>query len=108
EDPTFGNTVWATRAALEAETSGYFLIPPGPLPKGWRTVEAKEGETVWGKGTCLLNAPGNTGPGDPTGGGCHGGGGGGGGPFPSPFPSPSPSPKRMASSQVHLMLVNLN
>jgi hypothetical protein len=27
EDPTFGNTVWATRQALEAETSGYFLIP---------------------------------------------------------------------------------
>ncbi len=50
QDPTFGNDVWATRAALEAETSGYFLVPPGTLPTGWRTVEAKEGETIWGKG----------------------------------------------------------
>src|SRR5262249_51211367 len=45
EDPTFGNTVWATRQALDQETSGYFLIPSGPLPKGWRTVEVKEGGT---------------------------------------------------------------
>jgi len=50
EDPTFGNTVWATRQALEAETSGYFLLPPGNLPRGWRTVDAKEGASVWGKG----------------------------------------------------------
>ena len=26
-DPTFGNDAWVTRDALEAETSGYFLIP---------------------------------------------------------------------------------
>lgn len=50
EDPTFGNTVWPTRQALEAETSGYFLIPPGELPTGWRAVEAPEGERIWGKG----------------------------------------------------------
>ena len=50
EDPTFGNTVWATRQALEAETSGYFLIPPGDLPRGWRSVDAKEGAAIWGKG----------------------------------------------------------
>src|SRR5205814_203890 len=43
EDPTFGNTVWATRQGLEAETSGYFLIPPGDLPRGWRSVDAEEG-----------------------------------------------------------------
>ena len=50
QDPTFGNDVWVTREALEAETSGYFLIPPGELARGWRAVEAQEGETVWGKG----------------------------------------------------------
>ena len=50
QDPTFLNDVWATREALEAESSGYFLIPSGQLPKGWRTVEAKEGQNVWGKG----------------------------------------------------------
>ncbi len=66
EDPTFGNTVWATRAALEAETSGYFLIPPGPLPKGWRAVESKEGEKVWGKGFTSNNDPRPTCQNDPT------------------------------------------
>ncbi len=101
EDPTFGNTVWATRAALEAETSGYFLIPPGPLPKGWRTVETKEGETIWGKGFTSNNDPRNTGPGDPGTGQCSGGGGGGG--VPIPYPNGG-----MAASRVHLMLVNLN
>lgn len=55
EDPTFGNTVWATRQALEAETSGYFLLPPGELPRGWRTVDAKEGASVWGKGVTSGN-----------------------------------------------------
>jgi hypothetical protein len=29
QDPTFRNDVWVTREALEFETSGYFLIPPG-------------------------------------------------------------------------------
>jgi hypothetical protein len=50
QDPTFWNDVWATKQALEGETSGYFLIPPGTLPSGWRAVEAKEGALVWGKG----------------------------------------------------------
>ncbi len=55
EDPTFGNTVWATRQALEAESSGYFLLPPGKLPQGWRAVDAKEGASVWGKGITGAN-----------------------------------------------------
>jgi RHS repeat-associated protein len=50
EDSTFLNSVWATRQALEAEASGYFLIPPGELRAGWRSVDATEGEKVWGKG----------------------------------------------------------
>jgi RHS repeat-associated protein len=55
EDPTFGNRVWATKHALEAETSGYFLIPAGDLPRGWRGVEATEGATIWGKGVTSGN-----------------------------------------------------
>lgn len=55
QDPTFGNEVWATRQALEAETSGYFLIPPGALGAGWRQVQTSEGETVWGKGNTSFN-----------------------------------------------------
>jgi len=89
EDPTFGSTVWATREALEAETSGYFLIPAGDLPKGWRTVDAKEGATVWGKGATTSNDPDPLTPNDPKTSPCKGGPG-------------------MAVSSVHLMLVSLN
>jgi RHS repeat-associated protein len=90
EDPTFGNTVWATRAALDAETSGYFLIPSGALPDGWRAVDRKEGDTIWGKGITSNNDDKNTTPRDPKTSPCAGGGRG------------------MAVSSVHLMLVNLN
>jgi RHS repeat-associated protein len=88
EDPTFGNTVWATRAALEAETSGYFLMPPGPLPTGWRKVEAAEGETVWGKGVTSTSDARPIAPNDPK-------------------TNPGPC-KGMAVSGVHLMQVNLS
>ena len=57
EDPTFGNSVWATRQALEEETSGYFLIPPGELPHGWRSIDVREAEKVWGKGATHGNDP---------------------------------------------------
>ncbi len=50
QDPTFINDTWATRRALEAEASGYFLVLVGNLPPGWRTVSEAEGKGVWGKG----------------------------------------------------------
>jgi RHS repeat-associated protein len=50
QDPTFRNDVWITRAGLDAEASGYFVIPPGELAAGWRAVDADEGGKVWGKG----------------------------------------------------------
>jgi hypothetical protein len=65
QDPTFGNDAWVTRDALESGTSGYFLIPPGELARGWRAVEATEGELVWGKGLTGRNDPGPHGPCDP-------------------------------------------
>jgi len=36
--------------ALEEESSGYFLVPAGPLPSGWRSVTDEEGSLVWGRG----------------------------------------------------------
>jgi RHS repeat-associated protein len=86
EDPTFGNTVWVTRQALEAETSGYFLVPSGDLPRGWRSVDAKEGGMVWGKGTTSGPDP------DP----------------PGPKPDPCKGGPGMAVASVHLMPVSLN
>ena len=50
QDPTFKNDAWVTTGALESEASGYFLVPPGELPKGWRNVDSTEAEAVWGKG----------------------------------------------------------
>jgi RHS repeat-associated protein len=90
EDPTFGNSVWATREALEAETSGYFLIPAGELPQGWRSVTAVEGETVWGKGVTSGIDPDNYTPEDEQGGICSEGNGVG-----------------MAVTGVHLGIVSL-
>lgn len=51
QDPTFGNEVWISPAALDAEASGYFLVPAGVLPAGWSPVAAAEGQHVWGKGS---------------------------------------------------------
>jgi RHS repeat-associated protein len=89
EDPTFGNRVWATKRALEAETSGYFLIQPGDLPDGWRSVDAKEAATIRGKGMTSGNDPDIYTPEDLQTGQCGFDGTG------------------MAVSSVHLMLANL-
>jgi YD repeat-containing protein len=64
QDPTFRNDAWVTRAALDAEASGYFLIPPGELPEGWRAVDSAEAENVWGRGN-VSNPPVPSGPDDP-------------------------------------------
>ncbi|HEX3718012.1 MAG TPA: RHS repeat-associated core domain-containing protein [Verrucomicrobiae bacterium] len=56
QDPTFGNKTWATKEALEAETTGYFLVA-GALPVGWRAVDENEGAAVWGKGMTGANDP---------------------------------------------------
>lgn len=84
QDPTFRNDVWITRVGLEAEASGYFVIPPGPLAAGWRAVDAAEGGKVHGKG----NVPGP----DP-----HGG---------DPKPKPDQC-KGMAVADVDLLFVSL-
>ena len=91
QDPTFGNKTWATREALEAETTGYFLVAAGPLPAGWRAVEEMEGAKVWGKGMTGANDPQHIAKNDlATGGSCPAQGMG------------------MAVAKVHLMDVNLN
>ena len=49
-DATFGRSFIMTEAALDNEGSGYFLVPKGELPDGWRPVEEPEAATVFGKG----------------------------------------------------------
>ena len=61
DDPTFGNTIWVSRAALEAETDGYFLLAAHQaLPANWRGVEEAEGNQVWGKGVTNGRDPDDT------------------------------------------------
>ncbi|HEY2106109.1 MAG TPA: RHS repeat-associated core domain-containing protein [Candidatus Binataceae bacterium] len=50
EDPTFGENILVSKATLDDEQSGYFLVPVGPLPKGWRPVAQIEGARIWGRG----------------------------------------------------------
>lgn len=50
KDPTFGADLWITRDALEAESSGYFLLPSAHLPQGFRAVNLAEAARVYGRG----------------------------------------------------------
>lgn len=64
KDPTadlaFGGEIWVSPAAIEAETSGYFLIPVKNRWAGWQPVSQKEGATVWGKGYTSSSNPNGT------------------------------------------------
>jgi RHS repeat-associated protein len=64
EDPTvgtkYGQQFWLTKAAFEEEASGYFLVPKGPLPKGWRVVSEAEGSKIFGKCDNETTSPSNT------------------------------------------------
>ena len=62
KDPTFGQTLLVTSQALEDETSGYYLVPSGSLPKGWQAVSDAEGNTVWGRGVAGGQVPTDTKP----------------------------------------------
>jgi RHS repeat-associated protein len=54
-DTTFGGESFLiSAAALEKETSGYFLVATGALPKGWTSVTKQEGENVMGRGNTGL------------------------------------------------------
>jgi RHS repeat-associated protein len=63
QDTTFGEDIHVSPSTLDEEASGYFLVPEGPLPSGWRHVSATEGDKVWGRGDNGANHdPGATGP----------------------------------------------
>lgn len=67
QDPTFPEfSLTATRETIDAEASGYFLIPDGPLPEGWRAVTDAEGAKVFGKGDTQGPIPDSTGAEEPT------------------------------------------
>ncbi len=57
KDITFGNDTFITDAALTYEGTGYFMVPNGPLPQGWREVGATEAASVWGRGASSTTDP---------------------------------------------------
>lgn len=101
QDPTFGNDTWASRRALEEESSGYFLVPPGKLPAGWRAVSGEEGKNVFGKGSA--NNKDNTCTTDQDNKKC-----GSSGSSSPDTPYPYAGIRGMARANAHLMLVSLN
>ncbi|MFT4075639.1 MAG: RHS repeat-associated core domain-containing protein [Asticcacaulis sp.] len=50
QDSTFGSDLRLSTQTLDTEASGYFLVPAGPLPQGWRSVSVAEGNKIWGRG----------------------------------------------------------
>lgn len=98
QDPTFGEELWVTRAALNDEASGYFLVPGGSLPAGWEAVGEEQGGAIWGKGNTSGGNPQNQKPCDPKSGGSQG----------SCCNQACCPPPPMATYAVHTMLVNLN
>lgn len=67
DDPTFGNgLLWISQDAVDSESDGYFLLPPGPLPDGWQSVSQTEGGQVWGRGYPPDDDPDSDGPDDPS------------------------------------------
>lgn len=64
KDPVFqGQSLWVTKAAIDAEASGYFLTLPAAQPNiPWRTVSRDEALSVWGKGPTNGTQSGGAGP----------------------------------------------
>ncbi len=65
QDPTFGEETWVSAKALDDEASGFFLVPEGPLPKGWSGVTVAEAKDVWGCGAWGPGRPDDTNPDSP-------------------------------------------
>jgi RHS repeat-associated protein len=89
EDPTFAYDIWISPAALDAESSGYFLIAAGELPTGWEPVAGDEGKKIWGKGAAGDGDPNNDTSDDKK---CK----------------PDPCPQRMAQYNFHALVMSLN
>jgi RHS repeat-associated protein len=49
-DATFRSDDALSKEVIDAEASGYFLVPKGALPGGWRKVPDEEAKKVFGKG----------------------------------------------------------
>jgi RHS repeat-associated protein len=70
-DPVFpGRSIWVTRAALDSEASGYYLVPSNAAVDEWRLVDNREASYIWGKGPTTGVNPGDAGDPPADDGGC--------------------------------------
>lgn len=91
KDPTFGGDLWITADALNAESSGYYLIDAAVVGDGWRIVDAGEAQEVRGAGTTRGNDDDRYTPDDD-----------------KECCEDQPGPNGLARYSVHTMLVNLS
>jgi RHS repeat-associated protein len=63
EDPTFpGGSLWVTPGALDAEASGYFLVPASAsMRTGWSKIDDGTASHIWGRGATNAVQPGDAG-----------------------------------------------
>src|SRR5690606_33914364 len=61
KDPTFGRDLWVSKAAIEKEGSGFFLIPRASMTDEWRVARADEKSRVYGRGSTGQGSPDGTG-----------------------------------------------
>ncbi|MEO9061083.1 MAG: hypothetical protein ABI270_03455 [Nitrosospira sp.] len=62
KDPTFASgDAWLTKEAIDAEASGYFLVPAGMQKvASWRAATPEEAKRIYGMGQTALNQQGAT------------------------------------------------
>jgi RHS repeat-associated protein len=117
KDPTFGTDLWITQAAIDAEASGYFMVPAEPkLVAGtMRCVDSIEASGIRGMGQTAGNVPTATKTTDPSACQCSPTAGGVEHSLPSsaeqslpPNPSNNQSLTGMADYNIKEMLVDLN
>lgn len=61
-DPVIpGSDLWITAEALDAEASGFMLVPEDADQPAWKTVTNKEASAIWGKGPTNGTQPGRPG-----------------------------------------------
>ncbi|SEG15179.1 YD repeat-containing protein, partial [Nitrosospira multiformis ATCC 25196] len=62
QDPTFASgDAWLTKEAIDAEASGYFLVPAGTQKvASWRMATPEEARRIYGMGQTSVNQPGTT------------------------------------------------
>ena len=79
-DPTFGRARrWLKGEDIQAEASGYFVVPRDRVPAGWIRLAKQQTDTIFGKGLAYGIDDGTDGCGNSSGGGTGGLGGVGGG-----------------------------